>query len=388
MATQINDKAKAIMLFSQLANINFDYSAPAKQDLVDNFNRVKDIIAKGDNVVGKKIKELWDCNWEVVWGPALYSFINTRGVKPLTPKQKDKFHANNSMYIVKGFDKKSNRNVYVIAIAGTNSLSVYEQNVEDVNVDNTQQWDNNTDHGVIANGSMIGLNKLLGKFEYGSKSKLMDFFANEYSKNPNMEIITCGHSLGGALCPLVALKLKEWSDKITPNKEDYKIPISTYPTAGPTSGDKAFASYAESKLEACNYISVINTNDIVPMAWEHDTLIQIENVYNNNTFGNIEFPDNKDLKNFLESRIKNTQDIHYTRIAKTREQTGEQTFEQTFEGTPLIPTNDNDKIEFMDEVLYQHLDMYSHEFFNKDNKDNAFIEALKALLYSGRKELK
>jgi Lipase (class 3) len=223
MATQINDKERVIKIFSQLANINFNYPAQKVHYLVDNFNRVKDIIAKDDNVAGKKIKELWDCNWNVVWGPVL----NT------SPSIGIKYHADNSMYVVKGIDKETKKNIYIVAIAGTNSLSTFEMKDEDIAVKEVELWDKgNEDYGSLAKGSMTGLGILLSDFKkkLSPNEVLMKFFEAEYAKDHNMEIITCGHSLGGALSPLVALRLKEWSGT--------KIPVSTYPTAGPTSGDR------------------------------------------------------------------------------------------------------------------------------------------------------
>lgn len=345
MATQIDSKAKTIMLFSQLSNINFNYSASIP-DLEANSDRIETIISS-DNVASQKIKALWDCDWQVVWGPALnYSLIDLPG----------KHHANNSMFVAKGMDKATHKYVYIVAIAGTNGLSWFEEFGEDIDVKKIVLWNaENPEQGHISRGSMTGLKKVLGKFKYGSNEMLMEFFAAEIQQigADNIEIITCGHSLGGALSPLVALKIKETYPT---------IPVSTYPTAGPTSGDVAFAKYAENTLGANNYISVINTDDIVPMAWEHDTFSNISNVYNNDKFQHIELdsqnPKEKFILNFLTKYAEGTADLNYTRIAKETE--------QTFEGQPKN-ANGGD-VKFMDEALYQHLDMYMIEFFKNENK--------------------
>lgn len=356
MAIQIDAKAKVIMLFSQLANINFNCLV-SKAELIANSDRIKTII-ESDNAASKKINELWNCNWAVAWGPVL-------NYSEKIVKAEVKYLANNSMYIVKGIDTATNKHLYVVAIAGTNSKSVFEMFYEDIDVKKVKPWHSNLpEQGHLSSGSMTGLNKVLDKFKYGSNKTLMAFFDAEVKEvgAKNMEIITCGHSLGGALSPLVALKLKE----------TYKdIAVSTHPTAGPTSGDAAFAKYAADALGAGNYISVINTNDIVPMAWEYDTFSKIPGIYDNDNFQHITLhEDNKQEKsilNFLSEYAKATQILNYTRISKETE--------QTFEGQPESPGSIK---SFEDEALYQHLNVYMMEAF-KD--DPAFIEDFKKVLH-------
>jgi Lipase (class 3) len=358
MTNEQSSKSKAIMLFSQLSNINYEYLASVEA-LVSNFNLIKTILQDATNGLTQEIQKWCNCNWEVVWtGLNVSSSLNYH--------EKGKFHTDNSLYIVKGFDEATKKNIYVIAIAGTNSLSWFEKIVEDINVCKTKPWDLNRSHGVIAAGSMIGLKTVLGQFEFGSKGNLMDFFKAQPDKS-KMEIITCGHSLGGALAPLVALKLKEWSDS-----NHYKIPISTYPTAAPTSGNATFAKYAADTLGEGNYISLINTNDIVPMAWEQDTLIKIPNIYNNDAAGKCRPSDS--VINFIEVLAKATQKINYTRIAKD--------YEQSFVGT-ILPPNDasisSEKMrqkQFMAEVMYQHTKVYLTEGFGFDQ---AVLDAIVAL---------
>lgn len=351
MPTQIDAKAKAIQLFSQLSNINFGISASVA-DLEANSSRIKDIIST-DNVASQKIKDLWDCNWQVVWGPALnYSL----GVVKEEKKTKIKYHANNSMFVAKA----TNKPIYIVAIAGTNSLSLFEMFSEDIAVKKVKAWNSNKpEQGHISEGSMTGLDKVLGKFKYGASETLMEFFATEVQQHgkDNMEIITCGHSLGGALSPLVALKIKETYPA---------IPVSTYPTAGPTSGDTAFAKYLEDTLGAGNYISVINTNDIVPMAWEQETLKEIPFVYDNKQFQFIKSP--QFIRKFITDHANVT---GFARIAKETE--------QTFEGQPKNANGED--VKFMEEALYQHLDVYMMEFFKNEN---TFIDAFHEFVHPSK----
>jgi Lipase (class 3) len=349
----ITDKAKAIQLFSQLSNINFGISASIK-DLEANSDRIKEIIST-DNVASQKIKALWDCDWKVVWGPALNYSLNI----PLDSK----YHANNSMFVAKGMDKATHKYVYVVAVAGTNGLSQFEKLEEDINVGIMVLWHaKNPKQGHISKGSMIGLDKVLGEFNYGASKTLMEFFAAEIQQigADNLEIITCGHSLGGALSPLVALKIKETYPA---------IPVSTYPTAGPTSGDAVFAKYLEDTLGEGNYISVINTNDIVPMAWEHETLTKMPDIYKS-----IDITMDEKIEKALIAIDKITKLYKYTRIAKVQE--------YCFTGSltpPECPEGKKDCDLFMVEALYQHLDMYMNKFFK--NEEDTFIKPFHNLVH-------
>lgn len=363
MAIQIDNRAKAIMLFSQISNINFGYSALSEKDLETNSCRIKDIIEyTSDNIVSNKLQELWQCDWEIAWGPVLNYSKNSKD---------GSYHVNNSLYVVKGKDSVSNKNVYVVAIAGTNKLSDFELFFEDIAVKTVVSWNKSKlAQGKISNGSMTGLNKVLGKFDYGANDTLMDFFNAEVKKHgaENIEIITCGHSLGGALSPLTALKIKE----TYPN-----ISVSTYPTAGPTSGDATFAKYLETTLGEGNYISVINTNDIVPMAWEHETVTEIPNIYNRPECGNITMNDK--MKNELMTISSKITEYNYTRIAKEQEYcfTGSLT-------VPKCPENKNDCDLFMVEAMYQHSVPYDAEFF-KDEEE--FVKVFREIVYEdGRKK--
>ncbi len=375
MAIQVDAKAKAIMLFSQLSNINYGYSAPSETELANNFNRILED-KDGKNVLIQKIKELWDCNWKMAWGPALNCSQNKGTIfNPLADKDKYRFHADNSVFVVKGFDNATKRNVYLVAIAGTNSFSLFEQEEEDIAVKTTVPWLLNNVHcGYMAKGSYTGFSKVfLEPFGQNTQSgTLQDFFVKEMETNAEkqvkMEIITCGHSLGGALSPLVALSLREWS-----KEKGYDIPISTYPTAGPTSGDENFAKYVAETLGEDNYISVINTNDIVPMAWEYDTFSNIKNTYDNETFNHIKlhYLDTKEAEilGFLSNYAKNTKDANYKRIAK----------DLPFQGQPEAATTTPN---FMTEALYQHLNVYLTDGFGFDD---CFAASVKDFINSNRK---
>ena len=74
-------------------------------------------------------------------------------------------------------------------------------------------------------------------------------------------------------------KQREW-DPTTSMK------MAAYPAAGPTPGTKDFAEYYEQQITANNisYSSRYNSLDVVPHAWEKDTLATIPEIYNANIF--------------------------------------------------------------------------------------------------------
>lgn len=341
------NKQKAMTLFSHLANINYDYAASSQEKLVDNFDRILQD-ESGDNVILQTINELWNCSWKMAWGPALNITQN---------KKKGEFHADNSLFVAKGIDPSTQKRVYVVAVAGTNALSQFEKEKEDIGVITKKPWNvNDASCGNLSNGSHIGFNLVYSTpFENNKQQNtLQEFFGQEMDTYAeNMEIITCGHSLGGALAPLIALALKELSLQKALN-----INVSTYPTAGPTPGDGIFAAYAERTLGKENIVSLINTNDIVPLAWEHDTLTTIHSLYDNTVFDHIKLhPLNLSelaILGILDYYSKKTKDLDYKRIAKD--------VEQTFAGKPHEPKS----AHFMDEALYQHLEVYLTEGFGID----------------------
>lgn len=383
------NKQKAITLFSHLANINFNYAAHTKQELVNNFNRI--LQDTEDNIVLKTINDLWDCSWEMAWGPA-------QNIKHNLNVLSNKFHSNNSLFVVKGIDPDTQKKVYVVAVAGTNGLSIFEQLVEDISVGLLIPWNpQKAECGKLSYGSHIGFNHVyLTPFQYNKEQNtLKEFFELEMNTHGgNMEIITCGHSLGGALSPLIAVALKELAKQ---KGLQETLNVSTYPTAGPTPGDGTFATYAENTLGKGNIVSLINTNDIVPLAWEHETLISIPNLYNNNEFGNFT---SNDINKAIDAFALITKDLNYTRLAKDNE--------QTFAGKPYKEDPKNSKDEalyqnldveqttagkqnpkkpksFMDVALYQHLKVYLPEGFGFDEE---LAQKIGEFLESGRPEQK
>ncbi len=238
-------------------------------------------------LASKVVQKFIGDDWETVWGPVVYS------------------HDKNSSFAVAdntmGVYYSPSQKLFVVAIAGTNSISSYGWMKEDFHVNKTAVWKDITGRGMgdISQGTATGLDILVNKMKDGSIDVLTAL--KKYITNQNIsnaEVAVTGHSLGGALSPALALYL---SDKREEWHADATIHMSTYPTAGPTIGiypnkkkdikTNNFIKYYQDEIEAkrIEYITVMNSLDIVPLAWDKDNLATIPNLYKENGIEDISF---------------------------------------------------------------------------------------------------
>ncbi|MEO0472091.1 MAG: hypothetical protein AAF206_20855, partial [Bacteroidota bacterium] len=191
------------------------------------------------------------------WGPAVKS--NTGYM--------DYVLTDNLMYVLKSTD--GNAITYSIGVSGTNMISYFGWFTEDFEVQDHKAWDaSDSTKGAIAEGSHIGLNILLNMQDSVTGNGIVDFLSTKVSDagtDSTVSIIVSGHSLGGALAPLLALKLRE-------NKSLSAANIQTYAFAGPTPGNVKFATYMVKTLGADNYHAHNNKLDLVPHVWEVDSI--------------------------------------------------------------------------------------------------------------------
>ncbi|WP_138994177.1 lipase family protein [Larkinella sp. C7] len=264
------DTHKRIALLAMLADINYDVVATSEEELQQNTLKINALLQTNADV-----RAYLGTDWQVVWGPAI---ANSR--KKSSTSKVDSFVTDNTMYVARGTDLATGKPIHVVAIAGTNAVSRKGALLEDFNVFNQKQWGGETDWGTpgsgkITAGSAVGFN-ILGSMRDPSTGKtLLQFLSTLGGAGPN-EVAFTGHSLGGALCPLMALQCMEWQEQMGYTN----LHVSVYPIAGPTPGNKEFAEYAAQKF-GDNYYSVINTNDIVPHAWQKDLFAQIPSLYKN-----------------------------------------------------------------------------------------------------------
>lgn len=101
-----------------------------------------------------------------------------------------------------------------------------------------------------------------------SRVKLADFLR---SVPPSSVVNVIGHSLGGALASAIVLYLKHQS-----GLQAHTYNCQTF--AAPTAGNAAFADYFNRQMRD-RAVRVFNARDIVPMAWNADTILHVKDVY-------------------------------------------------------------------------------------------------------------
>jgi len=233
----------------------------------DNFTEMQAYVT---NIVTKKLAnaavQTFIGNWTLIWGPVV--FCNN----PAAPQ----VVADNTMMML----YSASQNLFVAAIAGTNLYSTYAWFQEDFHVSTTVNWSQVSGYTVpfatISTGSYAGLQVLL-QMQSNSQTMLQALTAYFPNAKSGAEFATTGHSLGGALCPVLAVYMNDTMG--TWNTNGTVTTISSWPTAGPTAGNQAFATYASTVL---SYTSRVNTLDVVPLAWNTTTLAQIPALYEPN----------------------------------------------------------------------------------------------------------
>src|SRR5712692_2185945 len=173
-------------------------------------------------------------DWSVVWGPCLYS---ERGDKP--------GEATNAMYVA----YSPSLSTYVVAIAATNFLSIFDWLAEDFNVlpNYMAEWPLSVPFvqkshwpwfwhvpPAISAATALGVSDLLTKLTDSSKGTIQEFLTA--TANSTDTLIFAGHSLAGALSPTLAFYLYP-----QPAQSNWRQ-VLVLPTAGATPGNKKFAA--------------------------------------------------------------------------------------------------------------------------------------------------
>jgi hypothetical protein len=274
---------------------------------------------------GLKLSESMIGKWSVAWGPAVYQ----------APSSKV---ADSTMYVAKQEATSESPAKLVLAIAGTNGLSIFGWVVLDLWVSQQAPWNLfKPDQGKLSMGSYTGFN-ILRSMKPGpdaiSPGKTIKEFMTEEATNPVAVTVT-GHSLGGALAPPLALWLyeeqKEWDPAGTAT-------LDVMPSAGPTSGNGDWASYYDSCLgDKTNRIW--NSKDIVPHAWS--MLDGLAEIYA------PEIPADSWIETFINAAKYLARNGDYTQINTSNE----------FQGTvqkAIIISKLPDFANYLTQALYQH----------------------------------
>ncbi len=228
--------------------------------------------------------------WTVPWGPAVFQNTNNT----------DDNEADNAMFVA--FNNDAANPIYVVAIAATNAVSIYDWDQEDANVgpqdmvafpinlnppfDNpsvTPTGSTVPADAQVSAGTALGVYTLCTGMidQAGATLSLIDYLSNLGAPTA-AKIIFTGHSLAGALAPTLALQL--WETGVLTKGGFTLQNVLVMPTAGATPGNLAFATLFNTTLSpqsafpagstpnAGNQLTQFNVlywnfNDIVPRAW-------------------------------------------------------------------------------------------------------------------------
>lgn len=277
-----------------------------------------------------------DGQWTVVWGPRVYDFpIVSQG------------HSNNTMMVVQSV---SDPDTYVVAIAGTDPTSWSDWLFEDFWVWDTFPWIYGlpgSGKAAISAGTAVGLVTLQNLTPVtgtpGAGLRLADFLSSAVEGKSGVKIYVTGHSLGGALAPAAACWLNDtkivWGGEATT--------IYTYAFAGATPGNGAFASWMNRHFPGDQLVRVSNTLDLVPHAWNYDTMMEIPDLY----------PSPYNLPTALDDIVQKIA----TRLQPLDYQfVGQGAQIQPIDGVihDVSPLPSSQLGRFLAQVLYQHVDAY------------------------------
>ncbi len=235
----------------------------------EGFQSLQAYVSKvASSVLGDSIIQgLIGNDWASVWGPVVYS-NNTTGASVI---------ADNTL----GCYYSPSNNLFVIPVAGTNPGSMFDWLSEDLDVSSVVSWSTiaGAGSGNISTGTNTGLQILLSMKDSGG-STMLQALAAFISKNSikKATVAVGGHSLGGALSPVLALFMLNQQSTWDPGKTQS---ISVFPTAGPTPGDGDFAAYYNGVItdKQLTYSSIYNTLDVVPLAWAASDIATIPSIY-------------------------------------------------------------------------------------------------------------
>ena len=229
-------------------------------------------------------------------------------------------------------------NTLVVAVAGTNPLSTFDVEDEDLAVSTTVAF--GTGSAQMSQGNSVGLNLLLGLTDPTTGDSLATYLTNVAASGTTL--VFAGHSLGGALAPALALAL------FTPRGAlagTTWASVGVAASAGPGVGDAAYATQfaatfpvQDSGLNAMTW----NSLDVVPQAWASSSfsVAAIQGLY-------PKIPVSPDITTLLTRAVALPPTPNpYVQLANNGSFTG------TYQDH-LDPITDLGK--FVAEVLYQHI---------------------------------
>ena len=206
--------------------------------------------------------------WELVWGPVVYRFEHT--------------HFNdNLLYAVR---RRGDPATLAVSTRGTNSRAVFDWLVEDLEVFELRDWPFGDPADLdpkIARGTLKGLEILQGLVPPegvpGAGQGIAAFLAGQVAVNApaTTTIHVTGHSLGGALSPVLALWLVDTAGDWDPEGH---ATLRVAPFAGPTQGDADFATYYDRRLGSTT-TRFHDAIDVATLVWATADMREIPDLY-------------------------------------------------------------------------------------------------------------
>ncbi|ADO67948.1 lipase family protein [Stigmatella aurantiaca] len=290
--------------------------------------------------------------WNVVWGPSVHLFNSS-------------VFAVNTMYVAQSTLDPAQ---YVVAIAGTNTTSVFDWMAEELLVALQVPWGGGAEASgaKIALGIASGLTVLQEMTPSGQRpgagKTLAEFLTTLTGAKVKLDVT--GFGLGGALASTVALWLAD--TKGLPGHWDPQdnAQLTCLSLAAPSAGNGAFASYADRK-RGLKMVRFANDLDIVPQAWNAASLAKVATLYS------PIIPGTEPIRALVEMTEQTTRKGNYTQVqAMAPPLMGRVKYNEGFITVP--PSPGGHFVDFIKQVGYQHIGPYFDWFHFNPN----WMEAL------------
>ncbi len=183
--------------------------------------------------------------WRIVWGPA-----NNQGVLA---------------YVALAADKKTYALAFRGSLSDVDASGFFKNWICDLDTFQQLPWVYPPGNEVkIAAGMHTALGLAVGLTDPVTHLNLQQFLAGVAAANGSLELLICGHSLGGALAQLAAPWL---SYELVTLGRARGVSIVPLTFAAPTTANRQFADLYGGLF--ANAYACVNTLDVVPMAWQN-----------------------------------------------------------------------------------------------------------------------
>ena len=284
--TEIPREIKEVTLLSFIANVASPIegtvaSIEGKKKYIESkaYDRIKAIFDANNY---PKLNEYMGGEWDLTWGPAVY--IDQAPFEAIVEALQ--IESNNIADHVTFMAKKPNPNnnnydTYVIATSGTNGGGSYLDDWLQHNLNISQQtWPYAEDFDTdvkVSSGALSGLNHILSTrstLPKDANKNILEALKQEIAKSDKdtIYIHTAGHSMGGALSPVLAMYLFDQQRRWNP--ENKKVHINCVSVAGYSVGNQAFATRYTTE-DGVRINRIYNPRDVVPYVWRSSDLANL-----------------------------------------------------------------------------------------------------------------